>query len=429
MDEHRRRIGRDLVVIFLLALLPRLVLALRLPADDSVFWDESYHEYARNFSEGRGFWMPNPYSGEIGLERVYAFRPPLFPFLWGCVYGVTGGAYAPIRIAFAFLGSASCAVAYLAGLELVGRRKVALLGGLLCAFYPPLIWHSVHLMTEPLFIFFGTFFLFALFRFRRTGKWRWLIAAGVSAGLGTLSRSVLMAFLPVAAVWIWWVRGRRLRAIVEPLVFAAVVLAVMSPWVIRNAIVLRAFVPATTDAGHGFYAANNPNALADARGFWMPSSWAFVLKPGETSVGELEASSRLVHLTWRYLLKNPRDAAVLMSRRFVTLWRFYPHVEFMARERIWIYALSYVPLFPFVLFGLGLAHRGEKARLANILLVDLLVATTTAMAVVFLAMMRYRVPLMPFLLMFAALGISAAWGQIRTRGGCQGENEKRAIAG
>lgn len=402
----KRRMLRDLVIVFLLALLTRLTLALWLPSGDTVFWDESYWEYARNMAEGRGFWMRNPYGHGLGLDRVYAFRPPLFPFLWGCVFRLTGGAYAPIRAVHAVLGAAACALAYLAGLELVGKRKTALLGGILCALYPPLIWHSVHLMTEPLFIFFSTLLICALLKFRRGGALGWLIVSGLAAGLGVLSRSVLVGFVPVAAIWLWWVRGRHLRAVREAGIFAGIVLLAMSPWMVRNAIVLRAFVPTTTDAGHGFHVANNPDVGADgSRRFAMPKSWAFIKEPGETSVGEVEANRRLFRRTFKYLMSHPADALRLMGRRFVALWRFCPDPRHVPWNRGIAYLLSYVPLFPFMLFGLWTAHRRGGDRFANVILVDLLVLYTTCIHTLFLAMMRYRVPLMPFLLAFAALGI------------------------
>ena len=406
---ERRQLYRDMALIFALALLPRLILALALPADDSVFIDWPYREYARNLAEGRGFWMPNPYSEEVGLDRVYAFRPPLFPFFWGCVYKVTAGAYGPIRVFFAFLSSLTCVLAYLAGRDLVRGRRVALLGGVACALYPPLIWHSVHLMTEPFFIFFSTTAFLGLFRFRATGRVRWLILAGIAAGLGALSRSILVAFLPVMAIWIWWVRGRGRRAVIETAAYTLIVTLVMTPWIVRNAIRLGAFVPATTDAGHGFYVANNEHSLSDPRGFWIPEDWSTVIPPG---TGEVEASRTLMRNAARYLAGNPGTAARLMARRFATLWRFYPNPEFVGRSKAVVYALSYVPAFPFMLLGIWLAHRRARGRLANVLLVDMLVVYTTCMSVVFLAMMRYRVPLMPFLLVFAALGAASVWSRL-----------------
>ena len=421
MDNHRRRTAQHAAILFAVALAVRMMIALSLPHNDAVFWDQPYWEYARNFAHDHEFWMPNPYGPEIGLQRVYAFRPPLFPFLWGCIYNLTGGSYLPLRAAFAVLGAASCALAYLIGLEMTGRRSVAFLGGLLCAFYPPLVWHSVHLMTEPLFIFLSTLCIYAAFVLRRSAQTRWAVAAGVAAGLAALTRSMMIGFLPFLAFWVWWTRRRSLpagaggRAWLHAAVFCGAALMTMSPWIIRNAIVFRAFVPATTDAGHGFYVANNPRALANPSGFSTPKDWSFLLKPGETSVGELEASRRLMRITAEYLVSHPGEAARLIARRFVTLWRFYPHPEFVRPNYVIIYAISYIPLFPFILFGLWLVHRHSGEFLADLVLVDALILYTAGAYTIFLAMMRYREPLMPYLLLFAALGLLTAWEFILER--------------
>jgi len=411
------RTRRDCILVFVIAVVPRIGLALWLPADDAVFWDEPYRDYARNFAEGRGFYMGNPYGPELGIERVYAFRPPLFPLLWGCVYGPTGGAFRPIRVAHAILGAAACVVAYLAGREFIARRSPVLIGALLCALYPPLIWHSVHLMTEPLFIFLGTMCLYALLRARRKGGWGWHTLAGIAAGLGALSRSVLFGFLPLAALWLWCATGRSRQAVIRSVAFVGVALAVMSPWIVRNAVVLRAFVPTTTDLGHGFYVANNSGSLAAAEGFSVPEKWSFLLRPGEKRIDEVTASRRLVREAMLYLWTHKVEAAKLMLRRFLTLWRFYPNPKFVTeRERVVVYGLSYVPAFTFMLIGLWLAHRGARRRLAGLLLVDLYVAYTVAIHTAILAMLRYRVPLMPFLLMFSGVGIRACWLGVRRAG-------------
>lgn len=415
MTAERRQRLWDIGLVFLLALGLRLGLALALPADDSVFWDQPYWTYAKNFAEGRGFWMPNPYGAEVGLDRAYAFRPPLFPFLWGCVWNATDGAFLPIRATFAVISALACVLAYLAGRELTGRRSAALLGGILCALYPPLVWHGVQLMTEPLFIFLTVACLYLLLLHRRTARWRWLVLAGLAAGLATLTRSVFVGFVPFIAVWLWWIHRCSWRGVWRAAVLGAIVLAVMAPWIIRNAIVLRAFVPTTTDAGHGFYVANNPRALDDRREFWIPEDWSFLLKPGEQSVGEVEAARRLMKITRTYLWAHPGDAARLMARRFITLWRFYPHAEFVGQRQALAYALSYIPIFPFILLGLWLAHRAAGERLGNLILVDAWILYTTAVHVVFLAMMRYREPLMPFLLAFGALGLLVVFQRVFKR--------------
>ena len=404
-----------LIGVFLFALALRLGLALSLPADDSVFWDEPYWQYARNLAQGKGFWMSNPYGPELGIERAYAFRPPLFPFLWGLAYNVTSGAYAPIRCAHACLGAITCLLVVLLGRELTGRRTIGILAGGLCAIYPPLVWHSVHLMTEPLFIFLGTLAVFALIRYRRTTEWRWLATAAVAAGFGTLSRSMLAGFLPIMALWVWWARGRNARALLPAALFTAIVTLVMSPWIIRNAVVFDRFLPTTTDAGHGAYVANNPRSLDDPRGFYVPEDWSFLLQEGEERVGEVEASRRLVRRATQYLAEHPRIAARLMWERFLTFWRFYPHPEFIGKRQVLIYAASYIPVFILMIPGAVLIHRRAGRRRTDLLLVDALILYTVAIHTAILAMMRYRVPLMPFLMIFAATTLFSLWRAFRSR--------------
>ena len=56
----------------------------------------------------------------------------------------------------------------------------------------------------------------------------------------------------------------------------------------------------------------------------------------------------------------------------------------------------------------------------DLLLVEGLILYTTAIHTVFLAMLRYREPLMPFLLVFAAMGIVCAVEALRRKCGAEG---------
>jgi 4-amino-4-deoxy-L-arabinose transferase-like glycosyltransferase len=270
-------------------------------------------------------------------------------------------------------------------------------------------------MTEPMFIFLSLAAVYALVRLARTGAWRWAALGGAAAGLATLTRSVLAGFLPVMALWVWWACGRGRRAWGMAALFTAVVTLAMLPWIVRNAVVLRAFVPTTTDAGHGFYVANNARSLADPRGFHIPADWSFVKTSPEERLDEVEMNRRLMRTARDYLLEHPGEAARLMARRFLTLWRFYPNPEFVSRSHALLYALAYAPLFPFMLMGLWRLHREAGAAWPGVLLMDALILYTTAIHTVFLAMLRYREPLMPLLLPCAALGILTAWTALRAR--------------
>jgi len=404
-----------MALLFVLALLPRLALVLSFPPDDMKFSDRHYIEYARNFAEGRGFYGGNPYGGG-GPERVYAFRPPLFPLVWALTYRVTGGAYTPLRLVFAFLSALGGVLVYRLGLRLFRAPAVALVGTIIYAFYPPLIWHGVQLMTEPLFILFVLATVLFLLRTYDMGQLVDAVLAGLTWALATLTRSAFLGFAVVSLGWVLLVvRTDWCRRVTMAAVFAGAGLLALSPWIVRNAIVLRAFVPTTTDGGHGFYVANHPQVLRDPyareRGFYMPKpeEWDAELDLRGAQLSEVEMQQRLYARALEYLWHHPGEWARLLWGRFLTFWRFYPRSTFVGRTETIIYGISYVPIFFLAVVGWILAHARLEHYRAKYLLIDLLVGYTAVVHIVFLVMLRYREPLMPFLILFAAYAVYCLW--------------------
>jgi hypothetical protein len=139
----------------------------------------------------------------------------------------------------------------------------------------------------------------------------------------------------------------------------------------------------------------------------MPDDWRFVLRPGEKQIGEVEMQRRLTADALHYLVRHPRYWAALVARRAIWFLRPWPHEEFAGGKRTLIYALSFLPLVPFILIGLVRAHVRGRGYLGKYVLIDLLILYTWAIHAAILATLRYREPLMPFLILFA--GFALAW--------------------
>jgi len=347
----------------------------------------------------------------------------LFPLLWGLVYGVTGGKYLPIRLAHAALSALTCVLAFFIGKRLVSREAAAL-GAFLVGWYPPLVWHGVNLMTEPLFMFFMVLTVCLLLEARMgDSAMLWALGAGVCAGLGTLARSVLQGFVPLAGLWLIFSPSNRKRGLAMALAFWLGFVLVMTPWVVRNWRVHRAFVPTTTDAGHGFFIGNNERTLTDPRGVYMPERWEFL-----KGLNEVQIDRKLYSLGLQFIREHPGRWCRHLVDKFLRFWRFYPHGEFVATDQfssnvlsprlyVHVYGLSYSLAFPFMVAGFVLAYRRFPSQRPGYHLVLLIVAYMTGIHMIYIAVLRYREPLMFFLLCFAGHSLLSAGNALRTRRG------------
>jgi len=386
------------LIIFALALLPRAALVLHFGGADPVFTDPFYQRMAEDYAEGRGLGMPHVYEG-AGRIYLRAFRPPLFPFLWGLVYPWIGEWYTPIRMAHAVLSAITCVLVFFAGQRLLDRPS-GLAGALLCAFYPALIWHGINVMTEPLFIFFLTLLILLLLRVKDRPSALVGFGAGVSAALGVLSRSALVGFVPLAALWLLFALARKRWV---ALVFLLGFTCAMSPWWIRNWQVFHHFALTTTDGGHGFLIGNNARSRTDPRGVYVPEDWSFIK---DVIHDELAINQQFYQKGLGFITTHPGEWVRLAVDKFCRFWRFYPHTDFVARKYAIIYGISYSALFPFILAGAILSFRSLAAQRGKLLLIYLLVFYMTAIHMIFIAVIRYREPLMPFLLGFAGYGLT-----------------------
>jgi 4-amino-4-deoxy-L-arabinose transferase-like glycosyltransferase len=132
-----------------------------------------------------------------------------------------------------------------------GSPAWALLGGLLFLSLPVIVKLSITVYVDLGLIYFSTASLLLLMRWvGESGRWRHLIGAGIMCGLamGTKYNGLLTFFLLACLVPVAYVRragspgGARatgwqaMRAICYGAAFAAVALAVFSPWMVRNTI-------------------------------------------------------------------------------------------------------------------------------------------------------------------------------------------------
>ena len=259
-------------LILLLALLLRVGYVAATPEYTFVHDASDYDRGAMSIAQGEGF----PFSRREG--RASAFRPPAYPLLLAATYKLAGVEHAkvakrvvPARILGIVISTLIVALIGVVATQLWGRR-VALLAMFGGAVYLPLILVGGAAMSEPLFALFMLAALAAALQHRRsTHRWRWVVAAGVLAGLTILTRANAMVLLLPFALAVWTVRPRfSPRALAVPALLVAVAVVTVSPWTIRNAIVLDRFIPVSTQLGSALAGTYNDQARLDKEN---PASW------------------------------------------------------------------------------------------------------------------------------------------------------------
>ncbi len=364
----------------------------------------AYHDWALRIA--RGDWRG---------EGVF-YQAPLYPYVLALVYRLVGDGASMIRLVHLVISTGSCVMLAAAGLALFGEAGA--IAGVLLALYPPAIFLDALLDKTVLVTFFTTMLLWLL---ARRGSLARDAFVGVTLGLLALTReNALLLAVPIAA-WLAFgadrqapVRARRLTA------FVAGCAIVLLPVALRNAIVGHEFALTTSQFGPNLYIGNHEGArgLYDALVAGHGSAadeQEDATQLAEAAVGRrltpAEVSTYWTRQTLRFVRAHPVEWAGQLARKAgLTL----NALEISDTESQDVYAewssLLRV-LAPFT-FGVVLCLAAIGACLTapdwrRLWFLHALAITYAFSVVVFYVFGRYRFPLVPMLLLFAAGGI--AW--------------------
>jgi len=365
------------VCIFALALVLRLVFILSITAAPLETDARDYDTLGWQLSQGQG------YMNSDGEPTAY--RPPVYPVVIGLIYFVAGHDPVWVRWVQAFIGAWTCVLVYLLT-RIVFKHGT--LAGLVAAMYPPLIVGTAEILTETLFAFLLLAVVYLVVS--KNGKW-WRITSGVTLGLALLTRPMAVFFLPFLGYWMF-ANGAR-----KDLAFVALgFVLVMTPWTARNYARLDAFVPFANVGGltlynsyivpPGGFGYNSLNGVGDAY-FQIES--------------ETERSRYLVGQTMKFISQNPLQAVKLGALKLLHL--VYPFDGYWSAVSFGSkYNVFWGMIVSFALFGWA---KSERRRGGDVQLLGLLLLSFLIGSVVFYGSPRFRLPLEPILISFAAAGM------------------------
>jgi hypothetical protein len=400
-----------------LALLVRVLVVLATPQFAPATDASDYDRIAVSLAQTGGF----PVSGLTARGGPTAFRPPMFPLALAGVYKLVGtgdekARWEAGRLLEALLGAASVALICLIALRLWGPG-VAFLSGVIAAVYPPLVLVGSSLMSESLFIpLLLAAVLSGLVARERGGAWRWVVLTGVLVALAALTRSNGIVLLVPIGFLVWTGRPRfARRSLRVPLALVASTALALIPWTIRNAHVLHAIVPTSTESGYALAGTYDPTAQhrQDFPAMWIPPVPELAgVHRSSPGLNEAAVSSRLVTIGVDYIEAHPSSLVKTAYWDTVRLFNLggTAFESWAAKYEAYPRRLADLSVYAFWLLGL-VAIGGAFTRAARLAPgafwwcpAALLLST-----VMLIGATRYRSPADPFFVMLAALGLRAAW--------------------
>ncbi|MBN1867733.1 tetratricopeptide repeat protein [Candidatus Sumerlaeota bacterium] len=422
--------------------------------------DALYHDYwARALISGD--WTPPLGVDDPLIRSTPYFRPPGYPWFLAAVYRLVGGSYLSARLVQMGVGVLNCFLGFLLGRRLFGTT-VGLLSAALMAVYWAFIYFEAEFLSPVLEVFFCLISTLTLLSWRRSNlDPSRAAAAGGILGLFALVRPNVLLWAGAVGVWMVWVAlGREVwrRFFVSAAALLVTMVAVIAPITLRNYRVSRDRVLISSNFGVNLYANYNPDArpaywplrgLTDLAGItvWDCFSYPKIVRALERREGlpggsmtYSRASSLLSRDAWRYILDHPARSASLALQRFLLFWgpAEVTNNKVVAIERSRSVVLRSTLLrFPAVLalaiLGAGilvrrvLLRRGDAACISReedelrlnqrdgSILIGLLTAAYVASLFAAPVGARFRVALVPFLIVFAALALESFGRTIRRR--------------
>ncbi|UCF33461.1 MAG: glycosyltransferase family 39 protein [Phycisphaerales bacterium] len=409
--------------------------------------DAEYHDYwARALVTGD--WT-TPYPGQDPrIPDTPYFRPPGYPYFLALTYRVLGLSYLTPRIVQIGLWLVSCILAFLFAKRWYGVPVALVLVALMSGYWV-LIYFENELQAPVLLIplLWAVVCLAAAWADRMSfGRG---VAAGVLLGLAALVRPNVMLLAAPIFVWAGWIAVRRrapyrfLATVTGCLLGIAVAIA---PATIRNYRVSGEFVLMTSNVGINFYIGNNPDADGSVMNF-LPGygSWGncfeypALVRNLEQRVGrELNATAvsdyfRDQGLEW--IRQNPGNFVMLTIKKALAFWgrEELGNNKIICCERLHSSVLRRLPGHFWFVLGSAIAgcvflvldakgrlnrpqtrtNELERRSEVTVLLLGVILVFWLSIIPFFLSS-RYRVPVVPLLMVFSAYGVyRAAWCAIR----------------
>ncbi len=413
LSEKLPKDSRKLYLIIIVgAFLVRLVYVSILDNKWYFYDTVHYDKAARSIVAGEGFGKGYTFSEVEEFQSEYGL-PPAYPVFLAALYYSFGQNFFIVRVIQSILGALICLLIFLIGRDIF-NKKTAFLATLASAVYPMFIFASGLLYVETLFTFFTLLTVWFLLRFFNDRKIWQLGLVGLFLGLATLSRPILFALYPFLGLWLFMTFDKRLGLKICSIAIMYLVTALtLMPWTVRNYMVFGRITPVS--AAFGWYLSNvekrvetglaNPDEIvsntSQNHGASIDAKQTIVSE----EVKDEESSGGLLNKVYRIVMDDPKQFFSHYFGEFIHFWALYPdRVETENKLTTWaaksLGILTFGPILLFFIFGAYYSFSNwQKSSLLFFTILSFAMGSSF-----FLTRVRYRIPIEPYMIIFAAYG-------------------------
>lgn len=224
--------------------------------------DDNYRESAEMLLQSGSFTYG-------GWKEPTVFIMPGYPLLLAGIFWLAGStSWLAARLFQVVLSLAALWFTVKLSTHLGGRRT-GIAAGILAAVYPPNLTAPNFLLTETVFASLLLLSLLAFIKARDSDILGWYAVTGLVLALATYFRPT-SGLLPVVFGVYLILRGHPWKqTMVNVVVMGAVVGLCLSPWIIRNYVIYREFIPFTVSGGNPFLRGTYLNDKINERFPWV----------------------------------------------------------------------------------------------------------------------------------------------------------------
>ncbi len=416
---------RDSLTIAAIAIFIRIVAAAQLggsilfarPIGDALWFDR----WAMTLARGQG-----------GPPRVF-YLEPLYPYLMAVIYWFVGHQPGLIRFIQHALGVLTSVVAYRLA-EAIFSRRAGYFAGLLSAGYGLYLFYEQQLLKETLAVFLISYSTLVLLHCAREPIPKRFLWPGFLTGLTILLRGNVYLYLPLLTLWIFLIARRDERSGYSGAfavgIFGLGVALALAPVTLRNRVVGHDWVLSTYQGGPNFYIGNNPqangiySALKESREGppWEEEDAVSLAEQAQGhKLKSSEVSSYWFHRAIGFIREHPQSFVKLVWTKLTLLWNAQEVPDYIdITEAAQEYGILNLPGFSFSVVGplgllgfvlLLLKRRWDPATS----LLAVYVGGAVLSATLFYVFARYRMVLIPFVILLAAFAMDSLWDQTARR--------------